>query len=302
MAFQTTFPLDWGEKEQDEFSVSIQKSSHYSRGCLQNHWHDCFEIIYITQGSRSFVAGTQSFLLAAGDILVIPPHLSHSSDGGVYDSIVLGYAESVIHTPFNSYNGIQYLLPFRNASALYIRSNDPVIGQIQELTKRTAELFASTSPTRPLEVHACILQLHAALWQCKLKNRHTSEKSYNYLTQIQSYINDNLTNDLSPYEIAEALHISHSHLCRIVKTAYRITPATLINQLRLSRAEHLLMYFPELTIADIALRIGFSDDSYFIRLFKKENGITPGQFRTNYAKLETNATTSGSPMDASFSE
>lgn len=302
MGFQTTFPLDWGKKEQDEFSVTHQKSTQYSNGQLRNHWHDCFEVIYITQGSRNFVAGSQSFLLNAGDILVIPPHMSHSSDGGVYNCIVLGYAETVIHTPFNSYNGIQYLLPFRNSSALYIRSNSSVVGQLQGLMERVAGLFDSVFPTRPLEVHACILQLHAIFWQCKLTNRHASEKSYNYLTQIQNYIEANLTEELSPYEIAKALHISHSHLCRTVKTAYRITPAKLINQLRLSHAEHLLIRFPELAISEIALRVGFSDNSYFIRLFKKENGITPGQFRTNYANFETNANTSTSPMDEFFSE
>ena len=278
MPFQTTIPLDWGQKYQDEFSVTRQSSAQFDAGRLQDHWHDCFEILYITEGYRNFTAGEQSFALEAGDILILPPHLPHSSDGGIYQSIVLGYAESVIHTPYNSYSSIQYLLPFRNASALLCK-NDTALS---ELLSKAETLFFNATPTRSLEMHACILQIHAILWDNYLKVQYTTEKSYGYLSQIQSYIEAHLSQDISPYEIADALHISHSHLCRIVKTAYRISTAALINRYRLSLSEKLLLQFPNMPVSEISLRVGFDDDSYFIRLFKKENGITPGQFRSNY--------------------
>lgn len=279
MPFQTTFPLDWGKKDQDEFSVTRQSSAQYDAGQLKDHWHDCFEILYITEGSRRFTAGDQSFSLKAGDILVLPPHLPHSSDGGVYRCIVFGYAESVIHTPHNSYSGIRYLLPFRGASALLCRSD---VALARLLTHGT-ELFFSDAPTRSLEMRACIFQIHAILWQHYCKIQYATEKSYGYLGQIQDYIEANLTQSLSPYRIAEALHISHSHLCRIVKAAYRITPAALINRYRLSLSEKLLLQFPDMPISEVSAQAGFDDNSYYIRLFKKENGITPGQFRDNYA-------------------
>lgn len=279
MPFRTTFPLDWGKKDQDEFSVTRQSSSQHDAGRLQDHWHDCFEILYIIEGSRSFTAGKQSFSLKAGDILVLPPHLPHSSDGGVYQCIVFGYAESVIHTPYNSYNGIQYLLPFRNAPALLCEDDAVLSG----LLLKGAALFLGDVPTRSLEMHACILQIHAILWEKYLKNQYTTEKSYGYLTQIQGYIEAHLFRDISPYDIADALHISHSHLCRIVKAAYRISPAALINRYRLSLSEKLLLQFPDMPISEVSARTGFDDNSYFIRLFKKENGMTPGQFRNNYS-------------------
>lgn len=279
MLFETTFPLDWGQKYQDEFSVTRQSISQFDAGRLQDHWHDCFEILYITEGSRSFTAGEQSFLLEAGDILVLPPHLSHSSQGGIFRSIVFGYAESVIHTPYNSYNGIQYLLPFRNAPALLCKNDATLSG----LLLKGAALFFGDDPTRSLEMHACILQIHAILWKKYLKLQYSTEKSYGYLSQIQGYIEAHLSRDISPYEIADALHISHSHLCRIVKAAYRISPAALINRYRLSLSEKLLLQFPDMSVSEVSARAGFDDNSYFIRLFRKENGITPGQFRDNYA-------------------
>lgn len=287
MAFKTTFPLNWGQKQQDEFSVTVQKSTQYASGRLASHWHDCFELLCITEGSRSFTADGRSFLLEAGDILILPPHISHSSDGGIYRSIVFGYAESVIHTPHNSYLGIRYLLPFQGAPAFHIRSTDPSSAQLQALLKQGAELADDPSPTRSLEMRACILQVHALIWKHYLKTLSGTEKACEYLNQIQAYIEDHLTQDISPYGIAQALHISHSHLCRIVKQAYRLTPTALINRSRLCLAEQLLLYMPALPITEIASQTGFSDDSYFIRLFKKENGMTPKQFRSKYGQITT---------------
>lgn len=287
MAFKTTFPLNWGQKQQDEFSVTVQRSMQYASGRLTAHWHDCFELLYITEGSRSFTAGGQSFLLDAGDILILPPHILHSSDGGIYQSIVFGYAESVIHTPHNSYLGIQYLLPFRDAPAVHMHSTDPAAPQLQTLLKQGAGLADDPAPTRSLEMRACILLVHAIIWKLYLIASSGTEKTCEYLSHIQAYIEDHLTQDISPYGIAQALHISHSHLCRIVKQAYRLTPTALINRSRLCLAEHLLLYMPALPITEIASQTGFSDDSYFIRLFKKEYGITPKQFRSNYSLITT---------------
>ena len=287
MAFKTTIPLNWGQKEQDEFSVTVQKSTQYVSGCLTAHWHDCFELLYITEGSRTFTAGGQTFLLGAGDILILPPHILHSSDGGIYQSIVFGYAESVIHTPHNSYLGIQYLLPFRNAPVVHMDSTDPAAAPLQALLRQGAQLADDPSPTRSLEMRACILQVHAILWRHYLKTSSCTEKTSEYLGLLQTYIENHLTQDISPYDIAQALHISHSHLCRIVKQAYRLTPTELVNRSRLSLAEEFLLYMPTLSVAEIASRTGFSDGSYFIRLFKKENGITPKQFRSNYSRIIT---------------
>lgn len=286
MPFQTTFPLDWGQREQDEFSISFQSSRQYSKGQLKDHWHDCFEVLYITSGSRSFTAGQQSFLLEQGDILVLPPHLSHSSAGGVYECFVFGYAESVIHTPYNSYNGLKYLFPFQGAQALHLQGDAEDLCQLRKLIRRGAALYAGSTPTRTLEIHACILQVHAILWQRYLQGDSAENNTCRYLNNVQDYIEAHLTEDISPYEIAHSLHISHSHLCRIIKKGLRTTPASLINQYRLCLAQRLLLQHPELTVTQVALRCGFEDDSYFIRRFKKENGMTPGHFRTRYAQTK----------------
>ena len=271
------YPLDW--KKQDEFSITRQRSAQTHDGYLIPHWYSCFEILYLLEGCRDFFAGEEIFTITAGDILVIPPHLSHGSSGGVYDSIVFGYAESVIYTPYNSCTGLKYVLPFRGAGAQLLRGETGSLHRLRELLVRGRELYAGDSPGRMLEIRACILQVHGILWQLYLDSARNDAGNIRYLSEAQEFIEAHLTEDISPYDIADALHISHSHLCRIIKSALHVTPATLINRFRLCLAESLLTELPELSVTEVALRSGFRDSSYFIRVFHADKGMTPGQFR-----------------------
>lgn len=282
MPFQTTFPLDWGMKKQDDFSVSRQKSTVVSDGILRPHWQDCFELLYMLDGSRDMTVENENFILQTGDILVVPPHLTHFSSGGLYEHIVFGYAESVIYTPDNSYAGLKYLIPFHGAPAKLLSGNQEVLDTLRELILQGMALYKGDSPVRMLEIHACILKIHAILWQIYSGSTQTAEKNIQYLSEAQEYIEAHLTEDISPYDIAEALHLSHSHLCRIIKSALHITPAALINRYRLCLAEKLLTNPDELSVTEVALRSGFRDCSYFIRCFRLEKGMTPGEFRKDH--------------------
>jgi AraC-like DNA-binding protein len=71
---------------------------------------------------------------------------------------------------------------------------------------------------------------------------------------------------------------SYDHLARVFKIAYGITPVQYLNSRRVERAKHLLVT-TQLTIAEIANRLGFEDVSYFSRLFRRWCGETPGEYR-----------------------
>ncbi|MBQ8402551.1 MAG: helix-turn-helix transcriptional regulator [Clostridia bacterium] len=282
MPFQTTIPLRWNTRKDDEFSIHRQDTDTPQDSVFEDHWHDCFEILYILDGNREFTVENVSYQLKTGDVLVIPPHLSHSSAGGLCSVIVFGYAESVIYTPDNSFTGLQYVMLFRHASARLLQGDSENLCRLRSLLLQGYELYKGTSPVRRLEMHACILQVHGIIWQMYLDNGSNPDVQSRYLIEAQEYIEAHLQEDISPYEIAAALHISHSHFCRILRASLNTTPAALINRYRLCLAEKLLTGHPELRITDIAFQCGFHDISYFIRYFRKENGITPMQFRQSF--------------------
>ncbi|WP_440133042.1 helix-turn-helix domain-containing protein [Chitinophaga sancti] len=79
---------------------------------------------------------------------------------------------------------------------------------------------------------------------------------------------------------AGLLNVTQNHLNDTVKAVTGKTPGTHIHERMVKEAAQLLVH-TELTIAEICYRLNFSDQSYFIRFFKKYTGFTPGQYRSN---------------------
>lgn len=89
--------------------------------------------------------------------------------------------------------------------------------------------------------------------------------------------------ELSVQAIAVHAGISEVHLRRIFKSALNTTPTRYINYLRLEKAKNMLIS-SNYTIAEISLSVGFLDQYYFSRLFKKEIGISPSEYKRHWGE------------------
>jgi len=119
------------------------------------------------------------------------------------------------------------------------------------------------------------------LTEIGLKHSRLTFKPNDRLNDIFSLINDNVLNKLSLDEICEKAHISKYHLCRIFKENIGITITEYIKKRRLSLACQLLRN-TDCKITEIAEKCGFCDSSFFTKVFSKEHGITPTEYRAKY--------------------
>jgi len=81
----------------------------------------------------------------------------------------------------------------------------------------------------------------------------------------------------------EELGYSYAHLCRLFRQAYGLAPLGYVNAIRIERAK-LLLRDTELTISQVACRVGFDNPAYFSRLFKKQTTMSPREFITRKGK------------------
>ncbi|MFD9907187.1 AraC family transcriptional regulator [Streptomyces sp. NPDC059063] len=79
-------------------------------------------------------------------------------------------------------------------------------------------------------------------------------------------------------ECATRLGVSVSYLSEAVKASMGRTPGELLRQARVHEAKRLLVC-TELTVRQVADRVGFTDPAYFCRFFRRETGASPGDFR-----------------------
>lgn len=87
-----------------------------------------------------------------------------------------------------------------------------------------------------------------------------------------------LSEDVSLDELASAAAMSQFHFLRVFKTSVGRTPTQELIRRRIVRAQTHLQT-TQLPVAEIAFRVGYENVSRFSALFKRETGVTPGDFR-----------------------
>jgi AraC-like DNA-binding protein len=103
---------------------------------------------------------------------------------------------------------------------------------------------------------------------------------------IKKYIDENFNKILSLDIIADYISLNPSYAGRIFKQYYNIGVADYINQIRIEKAVELLNT-GDYKINDLAVMTGFTNATYFIRIFKKLIGKTPGQYKENKEPLHS---------------
>ena len=100
------------------------------------------------------------------------------------------------------------------------------------------------------------------------------------VTLAKNYLDSNYYNtDLNLDEVADAVGLSKYHLCREFNHLYGISPGKYLANLRLQKSCALFLQNRQHTIAEIASMVGFSNDNYFCKVFRKAFGTTPTQYR-----------------------
>ena len=101
--------------------------------------------------------------------------------------------------------------------------------------------------------------------------------------KLETLIDKHFKSIKYPKDYAKMMHMSVKHLNRICKKALNITTSDLISNRIIIEAKRMLMY-PEHSVYQIADELGFHENSYFFRMFKKKTGQTPMQFMKKFSK------------------
>lgn len=106
-------------------------------------------------------------------------------------------------------------------------------------------------------------------------SKYTDNQTFN---NILEYLNNNYHRNISLKDCAEQLHISPNYLSRLFKKYTRVSFITYLNELRIKRALELLRD-TELSIKEVAHKVGYNNLNYFYKNFKAFTGVTPKIFK-----------------------
>lgn len=108
----------------------------------------------------------------------------------------------------------------------------------------------------------------------------TAEKNnHSRLHYILHFIQENLTEKIAVDTLSRKAYMSRNEFFRWFREQFGITPLEYINRERVKLAKQLLSE-KQHSITAVSHQCGFTDVNYFVRLFKKSEGITPGAYRS----------------------
>jgi AraC family transcriptional regulator len=211
----------------------------------------------------------------AGDIALIPAGVSHRCNWN--SSVQFGIL--AIEPTLLQQVGQEWVNPDRiELMPQFMSAADPLIQAIFSTLKAELEISG-------IGGHLLIDSLKAALAIHLLRNYCTTVpklSSYSkrlssaQLNLVTNYINADLHKDLKLIELSAIAQLSPYHFLRLFKQSMGITPYQYILQQRIKKAKDLLQH-SKLSIAEIAVQTGFSDQSHLTKCFKRSTGLTPKQ-------------------------
>jgi two-component system response regulator YesN len=103
--------------------------------------------------------------------------------------------------------------------------------------------------------------------------------------KVQKYILDNFDRKISLSEVAEQMFISPQHLCKKFKKITGMQFVDYVLNVKIKKAKSLIMN-TSIKVKDLAIQLGFNDYTYFCKVFKKYEGVSPLQYRAKFVLLD----------------
>ena len=261
--------------------------------CSPAHMHDYIEILYCISGTHEILLNWKSFIFGPGDMVLINSREIHqiraiSSEFSNY--IVVRFEPEILYGAYPNTFEIKYLLP------LIISENTPQKVFNSEILSATflPEIFTELLNDYVQKPYCFEFALRTNicrifLWILQYWNKtgiiiNTSNENSGLLEQFKvvlDYVNKNYEQDISVAQMAKLCNMSYSYFSRMFKSVMRQGFREYLNCIRIKKSE-LLLFKTDLSITEIAIRVGFSSSSYYIQQFKFIKKISPKQFRKKF--------------------
>ncbi len=110
------------------------------------------------------------------------------------------------------------------------------------------------------------------------QKRKLNQEAQRSVRQAMSYIHAHFSEQISRHDLAQLVNISEDYLTFCFRQELGISPIKYLQRFRINQAK-LLLKASQKSITEIAFEVGFLDSGYFSRIFHRETGVSPGDYR-----------------------
>ena len=262
--------------------VFITDEKMAATGSTGVHMHSFWEVFCLLDGELTVSSEKESFALSAGDFLIVPPNVYHSS------SSAEGVVKRSAFFTFERVKRKEEDEPLFSKVFAAISKDFHYIGKdgyAEYLFSRILSGCASDGIGQVYRVRASVAELifHFAD-AIKTKNAHSDEDGemqssyWMYKYAIDRLLDIYYMTDISLSELSAKLFLSPKNVARIISTAYGKSFNDLKLELKMRNAKKMLRE-TELPVSTVAERTGYTTRRGFLAAFSKYEGMTPAEYR-----------------------
>ena len=241
------------------------------------HRHSFYLLVLFTNGSGIHEIDFDRYEIKPGSLFVLQPgQMHHWELSDDIEGYIVFYSQEIYNLHFGNRKIEEY--PFYQS----VRNIPEIIFGKNELASILPYFELMTNG----QDNASILLNLLDCIHIEIAKKYTAESnhivhSYNHkIQQFETILEHHYKAEKSPSFYASKMNITLKHLNRISKDILDKTVTELITARVLLEAKRLLIN-PKKSISQVAAELGFENYSYFTKLFKKQSGITPSEFRSS---------------------
>ncbi|MFR7592935.1 MAG: AraC family transcriptional regulator [Longibaculum sp.] len=237
------------------------------------HFHPFSEIFYVLSGKGKFTVENNVFDVKSDDMIIVNPNIYHHEDSSGDDPleyVVLGVEDLTfglneednlfLYQSFEKNNSVQYYI-----SQLLMESENKAIGY-EMVCQKLFDLF----------LLYVIRQM-----RLNLSSNPLIQPIKREIRMISYYIDQNYSDNITLESLAEYMKMNKYYMAHEFKRCMGVSPINYLIERRIKECKSLLTT-TSLSIAEISETVGFSSQSYFSQMFKKNTGMTPKQYRDSF--------------------
>jgi len=241
------------------------------------HRHNYFQIVWIAKGMGEHLIEQQKYTYGNGSLFLLAPHFMHQIN---YNQNVNGYIISFSDTFLNA-DQYHSSLVFYDSQECFIT----VPTQEHEILNSEFAHMHHYFKNSQFTDHSIILQNYLHIILTKIasykQQNHNSTTSATHLKLLEQFVllvRNQFKEQKKLQYYQDKLSISQRKLNDVIAKTTGISPAKFIEQYTLNEAARMIR-FSSYSIKEIAGSLGYLDNSYFTKAFKKHFNKTPIQYR-----------------------
>jgi len=241
------------------------------------HSHSFFEWVWCVENYAFLRIRDRIYHLETGDFFLLPPGTMHAEMYhpalSEYKVLWCAYQNETIGAHLHTYTPVGHLANVAGISAPAPPYTNSILGALQCESK--------TQLSHRDAINAALVEAlaHLMLRAFETAPRHNNQEFIpgKVAVKVNHYLSQHFNEPLALGDVARALHISRNYLATLYKQETGTTIGKRLTEIRLEKAKQYLLE-SQLSVQQIALKVGFATPEHFSRVFHQHEGTSPGKY------------------------